>query len=87
MLKGGGGGALLGAEGESEGMQVRREDDMSGDEGVEGAAKALQDMITLDWEHTEVRFVRPEEVGGMETVTNLDRSLRAVLRGHFMDGS
>lgn len=49
----------------------------------EGGAEELQKMIRLDWEHTEVRFVRPEEVEGMQRVRHLERSLKGVLRGHF----
>ncbi|MCJ1390195.1 hypothetical protein MMC18_003053 [Xylographa bjoerkii] len=43
-------------------------------------------MVSLDWEHTECRFVRPEEVGGMETVAHLERSLGRVVRGFWREG-
>lgn len=55
-------------EGESEG------------EVSEGEVRA-QERVRLDWEHTEVRFVRVEEVEGFETVAHLGRSLRRVLDG------
>ncbi len=36
--------------------------------------------IKLDWEHTEYRWVDPEEIRNFETVPNLDLSLKRVLR-------
>ena len=53
--------------------------------GVDGGEGISEDeakkMIKLDWEHTEVRFVRPEEVDRMETVEHLGKSVRSVLGG------
>ena len=37
--------------------------------------------LRLDWEHTESRWVRPEEVSGMETVPGLAEALSRVYRG------
>jgi 8-oxo-dGTP diphosphatase len=37
--------------------------------------------MRLDWEHTESRWVRPEEVSGMETVPALAEALSRVYRG------
>lgn len=37
--------------------------------------------IRLDWEHTEMRWVRPEEVSGMETVPGLAEALSRVYKG------
>jgi 8-oxo-dGTP pyrophosphatase MutT (NUDIX family) len=39
----------------------------------------LQKKVTIDWEHTEYKFVRPEEVENLDTVDNLGTSLRLVL--------
>ncbi len=39
------------------------------------------DDVRLDWEHTESRWVRPEEVSGMETVPGLAEALSRVYRG------
>ncbi|KAI4125434.1 MAG: hypothetical protein LQ347_005382 [Umbilicaria vellea] len=51
-------------------------------EGEEtGADVEAQKRVVLDWEHTEVRFVRVEEVEGFETVAHLGRSLRTALEG------
>lgn len=50
-------------------------------DGEEGADVQAQRRIVLDWEHTEVRFVRVEEVDGFETVAHLGRSLRTALEG------
>lgn len=41
--------------------------------------------MTLSPENSSVIFVRPEEVAGMETVPELERGVRAVVRGHFLD--
>ena len=40
-----------------------------------------QEDVRLDWEHTESRWVRPEEVSGMETVPELAEALARVYRG------
>ena len=48
---------------------------------TEMGAEEARGMITLNQEHTEVRFVRPEEVDGMQTVDSLGRSVRKVLEG------
>jgi len=37
--------------------------------------------MRLDWEHTESRWVRPEEVSGMETVPGLAEALARVYAG------
>ena len=37
--------------------------------------------VRLDWEHTESRWVRPEEVSGMETVPELAEALARVYKG------
>lgn len=37
--------------------------------------------MRLDWEHTESRWVRPEEVPGMETVPALAEALSRVYKG------
>lgn len=51
-------------------------------EGEETRADVeAQRRVVLDWEHTEVRFVRVEEVEGFETVAHLGRSLRTALEG------
>jgi 8-oxo-dGTP diphosphatase len=39
------------------------------------------DDVRLDWEHTESRWVRPEEVSGMDTVPGLAEALSRVYRG------
>ena len=56
-------------------------EEVMGEEGWEARDKRLQDLVRLDWEHDSVVFVRPEEVGGMRTVDNLGRSVKAVLDG------
>jgi 8-oxo-dGTP diphosphatase len=38
--------------------------------------------VRLDWEHTEMRWLRPEEVTGMETVPRLADALSRVYEGH-----
>jgi len=40
-----------------------------------------QEDVRLDWEHTESRWVRPEEVPGMETVPELAEALARVYKG------
>ncbi|MCJ1475827.1 Initiation factor 2B-like protein [Lambiella insularis] len=45
----------------------------------EGGPEKLQGMVRLGEEHSEVRFVRVEEVEGLETVEGLGRGLRGVL--------
>ena len=54
-----------------------------GNDGVEVTKGDLdaQGRVLLDWEHTEVRFVRVEEVEGFETVAHLGRSLRRAMEG------
>lgn len=42
-------------------------------------------MMTLCPENTAVVFVRPEDVRRMDTVPELERGVRAVVRGHFLD--
>jgi 8-oxo-dGTP pyrophosphatase MutT (NUDIX family) len=37
--------------------------------------------LRLDWEHTEMRWVRPEEVAGLETVPGLAEALSRVYKG------
>jgi 8-oxo-dGTP pyrophosphatase MutT (NUDIX family) len=39
------------------------------------------DDVRLDWEHTESRWVRPEEVSALETVPGLAEALSRVYRG------
>ncbi len=39
------------------------------------------DDVRLDWEHTESRWVRPEEVSALETVPGLAEALARVCRG------
>jgi 8-oxo-dGTP pyrophosphatase MutT (NUDIX family) len=39
----------------------------------------VADRVRHDWEHTEFRWVRPEDVGVLETVPGLVAALRAVL--------
>ena len=41
----------------------------------------LQGLVKLDWEHTEVRFIKPDEMKSYQTVTDLGRSLSAALDG------
>jgi ADP-ribose pyrophosphatase YjhB (NUDIX family) len=36
--------------------------------------------IKLNWEHSEYRWISPEEMGNFETIPNLDQSLKKVLR-------
>ncbi len=36
-------------------------------------------VVTLDWEHTEFKWISPDEVEGYDTVPNLDESLRRVV--------
>ena len=55
-------------------------DGKGGEEEGAGDVKP-QRQIMLDWEHTEFRFVRVEEVEAFETVAHLGRSLRQVLEG------
>ena len=50
-------------------------------EGGFWSKEEAEGMVRLDWEHTECRFVRPEEVEGMETVAHLGRSVKRVLEG------
>ncbi len=35
--------------------------------------------VRLDWEHTEFKWISPDEVEGYDTVPNLDESLRRVV--------
>ncbi|MCJ1438972.1 Initiation factor 2B-like protein [Xylographa pallens] len=57
---------------------------LKGEDGERvGSGEEGRAMVRLDWEHTDVRFVRPEEVEGMRTVAHLEWSLRRVLRGHL----
>lgn len=42
-------------------------------------------MMTLSPENTAVVFVRPEDLARMDTVPDLERGVRAVVRGHFLD--
>jgi len=37
--------------------------------------------VRLDWEHTEMRWVRPEEVSALETVPGLAEALSRVYKG------
>ncbi len=39
------------------------------------------DSVRLDWEHTESRWVRPEEVPGLKTVPGLAEALARVYTG------
>jgi 8-oxo-dGTP diphosphatase len=41
--------------------------------------EAKTDSVKTDWEHTECRWINPEEFGNYETVPNLDESLKRVL--------
>ena len=50
--------------------------DLTGDHKV-----APTGSLRLDWEHTESRWVRPEEVSGMETVPGLAEALARVYAG------
>ncbi|MEE8386807.1 MAG: NUDIX pyrophosphatase [Dehalococcoidia bacterium] len=47
--------------------------------------------VRLDWEHTESRWVRPEEVSALETVPGLAEALSRVyggaIKGHHPDES
>ena len=36
-------------------------------------------VVTLDWEHTEFKWISPNEVSGYDTVPKLDESLKRVL--------
>ena len=36
-------------------------------------------VMTLDWEHTEFKWISPNEVSGYDTVPKLDESLKRVL--------
>lgn len=36
--------------------------------------------IKLDWEHTEYKWIKPEEIGNFEIVTNLRDSLNRVIK-------
>ncbi|UCC92782.1 MAG: NUDIX domain-containing protein, partial [Thermoplasmata archaeon] len=35
--------------------------------------------VVLDWEHTEARWIAPEEIGDFDTVVSLKRTLEAAL--------
>jgi len=35
--------------------------------------------VTLDWEHTEFKWISPNEMSGYDTVPKLDESLKRVL--------
>ena len=35
--------------------------------------------IKLDWEHTEFKWIKPEEMKNYDTVTSLDKSLKKVI--------
>ena len=37
--------------------------------------------IMIDWEHTEYKWIKVDELKKFDTVTNLDKSLKAVLEG------
>ncbi len=39
------------------------------------------EAVRLDWEHTEMRWVRPEEVSELETVPGLAKALSRVYKG------
>ena len=39
------------------------------------------EKVRLDWEHTESRWVRPDEVAGLETVPGLAEGLATLYRG------
>ena len=39
------------------------------------------ERVRLDWEHVESRWVRIEEMGGLETVPSLEEALGRVYRG------
>ena len=39
------------------------------------------EVLRLDWEHTESRWVRPEEVGALETAPGLAEALSRVYKG------
>lgn len=41
--------------------------------------------IRLDWENTELRWVSPEELAGLQTVPALDQALQRVLSEHGVD--
>ena len=43
--------------------------------------KALREKVVLDWEHTEWRLVRAEEVEDMQTVAHLGRTVRVLFGG------
>lgn len=53
----------------------------AGDGREDERSRRLQALVKLGWEHTEVRFVVPEEVDRMQTVPYLGRNLRRVLSG------
>lgn len=57
-----------------------------GEEGRKEKEDRLRALITLCDANTAVVFVRPEKVTGMDTVPDLERGVRAVVRGHFVDG-
>ena len=46
-----------------------------------GEAQDRPEGVRLDWEHTESRWVRAEEVSGMETVPGLAEALSRVYKG------
>ena len=41
--------------------------------------RSSTDKIAIDWEHTEFRWIKPEELGDFDFVVFLDQALKAVL--------
>jgi len=41
-----------------------------------------QPLVSLDWEHTEFKWIDPSKIGDYDTVPMLERSLRAAMGGY-----
>ncbi|MCJ1245694.1 Initiation factor 2B-like protein [Trapelia coarctata] len=81
---GGGGGAENGSGDRAAGRAGAKEGEDGEEEGKEKEGR-LRALMTLCEANVAVVFVRPEEVAGMDTVPDLARGIRAVVRGHFGD--